>query len=201
MSNAAARIDVPAFRIRKIDPKHGPHDGPYLYRRSGWHVVGPKWFAASAPEVGGYIVFDTDDPNGTYVPATEYVRRYSMVTQLKRDQPFLEQETSVMMDGDILRSVLLACEPHLQSDVDIRIGQGIAAQIGAPAMTVFPDDGSTPVIYIDGDVPYVSVAELICHEVAHVLFPDDDHGETWQAASSMLWHDGEAIARLGQKEW
>ena len=200
MSTASPRIDIPAFRIREINPNHGPSGGPQLYGPEYSHSVGPWWFAATSPQVGGYIVFDTDDPNGTYVPAAEYVRRYSMATQLKRNMAFLLSQMQVMMGGDILQSVALACEPHLLRAVDLRIGQGIASQIGAPAMTVFPDDGSEPVIYIDGDIPYVAVAELVCHEVAHVLFPDDDHGETWQAACDMLWHDGELIARHGQEQ-
>jgi len=37
------------------------------------------------------------------------------------------------------------------------------------ANTCFPDDGSEPVITIDGTVPYSASLELISHEIAHVI--------------------------------
>lgn len=37
------------------------------------------------------------------------------------------------------------------------------------ANTLFPDDGSDPIITIDGSVPFTDCLELIAHELSHVI--------------------------------
>lgn len=180
----SARYDAVAFRIEEILPKARSYS-PRLLGRHRTHAVGEQWLEAAKPEVGGYITFDTDDPNGRYVPVLEYLRNYSVASMVEEELEYGYIDTM----ADILMNVLAVGNFHLRRRVDLRIGQGVAEQLGAPAMTLFPDDGSDPVIYIDGDVPYVACAELLAHELAHVLFPDDDHGETWKAACDMIWED------------
>ena len=50
-------------------------------------------------------------------------------------------------------------------------------------LTIFPDDGSTPIVCISAEAPISAAPELLAHELAHVATPEDrDHGEAWKAA-------------------
>lgn len=95
---------------------------------------------------------------------------------------------------DIIQAILQVANSKLSRPVSIFIGQGVEGQHGAPALTLFPDDGSDPEIYIDGDIPYVAVAELLCHELAHCIHPEDDHGKLWEEANEKLWKDAVKVA-------
>lgn len=54
-------------------------------------------------------------------------------------------------------------------------------------LTIFPDDGSTPVVCISAEAPISAAPELLAHELAHVATPEDrDHGEAWKAAEKAI---------------
>ncbi len=48
--------------------------------------------------------------------------------------------------------------------------------------TVIPEDGSTPIIYINAKNNIKQCLDVIAHEIAHILEPDDEHGIKWEKA-------------------
>lgn len=57
----------------------------------------------------------------------------------------------------------------------------------AYGLTIFPDDGSTPIVCISAEAPIGAAPELLAHELAHVATPEDrDHGEAWKAAEKAI---------------
>ena len=58
----------------------------------------------------------------------------------------------------------------------------------AYGLTIFPDDGSTPIVCISAEAPISAAPELLAHELAHVATPEDtEHGESWSAASEAIF--------------
>lgn len=58
----------------------------------------------------------------------------------------------------------------------------------AYGLTIFPDDGSTPIVCISAEAPIGAAPELLAHELAHVATPEDtEHGESWSAASEAIF--------------
>ena len=58
----------------------------------------------------------------------------------------------------------------------------------AYGLTIFPDDGSTPIVCISAKAPISAAPELLAHELAHVATPEDtEHGESWSAASEAIF--------------
>lgn len=57
----------------------------------------------------------------------------------------------------------------------------------AYGLTIFPDDGSTPIVCISAEAPISAAPELLAHELAHVVTPEDtEHGEAWKAAENAI---------------
>lgn len=57
----------------------------------------------------------------------------------------------------------------------------------AYGLTIFPDDGSAPIVCISAEAPISAAPELLAHELAHVAAPEDtEHGEAWQAAERAI---------------
>lgn len=55
-------------------------------------------------------------------------------------------------------------------------------------LTIFPDDGSTPIVCISAEAPISAAPELLAHELAHVATPEDtEHGESWSTASEAIF--------------
>ena len=53
--------------------------------------------------------------------------------------------------------------------------------------TVFPEDGTEPVISISAQVPVVHAVEILAHELAHVAAGEGhDHDEVWENAFQAL---------------
>ena len=58
----------------------------------------------------------------------------------------------------------------------------------AYGLTIFPDDGGTPIVCISAEAPISAAPELLAHELAHVATPEDtEHGESWSAASEAIF--------------
>lgn len=55
-------------------------------------------------------------------------------------------------------------------------------------LTLFPDDGSEPIICISAVAPISAEPELLAHELAHVVAGiDAGHGPTWEAAFEEIY--------------
>ncbi len=53
---------------------------------------------------------------------------------------------------------------------------------GGYGVTIFPDDGSTTVIFVDINLSYLDMLDIITHELAHLVVGvvgGDGHGEEW----------------------
>lgn len=60
---------------------------------------------------------------------------------------------------------------------------------GEPAvgLTLFPDDGGEPVIYVSAELPFYNVVEIVAHEMAHVIAGQDaGHSDEWEKAFSEI---------------
>lgn len=67
---------------------------------------------------------------------------------------------------------------------------GLEDEEGKPAygLTIFPDDGSTPIVYISAEVPISAGPELLAHELAHVAAGEAvEHGPEWKAAEEAIF--------------
>lgn len=72
---------------------------------------------------------------------------------------------------------------HAQFVPDLRDEAGNRAF----GLTIFPDDGSTPIVCISAEAPISAAPELLAHELAHIATPEDrDHGEAWQTANRAI---------------
>ncbi|MGM9562500.1 MAG: hypothetical protein ACI3VQ_00295 [Faecousia sp.] len=61
--------------------------------------------------------------------------------------------------------------------------------------TIFPADGSAPIINISVNVPVISVPEILAHELAHVAAGKSaGHGPKWKAAEESLFQKYKEIA-------
>jgi len=50
-------------------------------------------------------------------------------------------------------------------------------------VTIFPDDGSRPCVYVNANVPVCHATEILAHELAHVAVGiEDEHGAAWEQA-------------------
>lgn len=62
--------------------------------------------------------------------------------------------------------------------------------------TTFPEDGSTPVVEVSGEIPIAGGVEVLAHELAHVATPEDQaHGEAWEAAFNRIFEEYNRIAQ------
>lgn len=69
----------------------------------------------------------------------------------------------------------------------IEFVEGLKETEDAWGVTHFPEDGGPPSISLDVDLEYRHVVEILAHELAHVAEPaDEDHGERWDAAFSLI---------------
>lgn len=57
----------------------------------------------------------------------------------------------------------------------------------AYGLTLFPDDGSTPVICISAEAPIAAEPELLAHELAHIVAGEEaGHGPEWKAVEDAI---------------
>lgn len=58
----------------------------------------------------------------------------------------------------------------------------------AYGLTIFPDDGSTPIVCISAEAPISAAPELLAHELAHVAAGEAvEHGPEWKAAEEAIF--------------
>lgn len=81
---------------------------------------------------------------------------------------------------DMLLEVMDKHYPDLK--VDIYFGEQETNGVDKLGVTIFPDDGSRPVIEVNPDIPLAHIAEIIAHELAHVIAGvEAGHGEEWES--------------------
>ncbi len=65
----------------------------------------------------------------------------------------------------------------------------------------FPDDGSTPVIFVDANLSVRNAGEILGHELAHLATPDDtEHGKDWENAFDKIKEKYDEIVRSKERE-
>ena len=73
----------------------------------------------------------------------------------------------------------------------------------APAygLTLFPDDGSEPIICISAEAPISAEPEFFAHELAHVVAGiDAGHGPTWEATFEAIFQKYNEIIETWKTE-
>jgi hypothetical protein len=92
-------------------------------------------------------------------------------------------------------SLVIEAANHLYPEAEAKIvwttdldgGDGSEEWYG---VTVFPDDGSTPTIVINLETPMEGVAEVIAHEIAHIVAGEPaGHGKVWDEAFEAIQNE------------
>lgn len=82
--------------------------------------------------------------------------------------------------------------------VDIYFGEQETDGVEKLGVTIFSDDGSPPIIEVNPFIPLAHIAEIIAHELAHVIAGlEAGHGEEWdrefQKISDLFFNQYKAI--------
>ena len=80
-------------------------------------------------------------------------------------------------------SDIIAIVERLYPDIEAEVQ--IVSEQEVPGEVVFPEDETTPLISVRGDIPYEAVLEILAHELAHVAVGygnEEEHGPLWEAA-------------------
>ena len=75
---------------------------------------------------------------------------------------------------EILINLINAEYPKIDADIYF------SDTLDALGRTFIPDNYDTPEIYINANNSIIQSFDIIAHEVAHVINPDDEHGERWK---------------------
>ena len=68
--------------------------------------------------------------------------------------------------------------------------------------TIFPEDGSDPIVSISAAAPLSTCAELLAHELAHIIAgPDKGHGPEWKAAEEAIFDKYNEIIKAMADKW
>ena len=55
--------------------------------------------------------------------------------------------------------------------------------------TFFPEDGSTPAIFISPELKIKDAVEIFAHELAHVATPNEEHSTAWEEAFEKIFQE------------
>lgn len=94
-----------------------------------------------------------------------------------------------------IETVLEACRNLYKNiDVDIWFSPDMNDEEGSPAgYTLFPKDGSKPIIYVNAEIPFSAVPEIIAHEIAHVVIGKrevvDEHDDKWEEVFQSIFEE------------
>jgi len=93
----------------------------------------------------------------------------------------VEKPTTIEMWNpfDAVIDAALKLYPSLDCLVEWEEGDAVSK----PGSTLFPDDGSLPIVRINVGIPVSGAIEVLAHELAHVVVGpdcDDAHGPEWQ---------------------
>ena len=108
------------------------------------------------------------------------LKRYEVIGPMA--SPFMNDPTAIV--------ALAFRELYPRLEYYAQYVPGLEDEEGKPAygLTIFPDDGSTPIVCISAEAPISAAPELLAHELAHVATPEDtEHGESWSAAAEAIF--------------
>ena len=89
----------------------------------------------------------------------------------------------------IICNIVLEIKPDIECDIQYR------PDIDSAGCTTFPDDGERILIDINSEIPFSAVAEILAHELAHVIVGrsgGDEHGEKWENVFNEIFDRYEA---------
>ena len=110
----------------------------------------------------------------------EALKRYEVIGPMA--SPFMNDPTAIVALA--FRELYPGLEYYAQ------YVPGLEDEEGNPAcgLTIFPDDGSTPIVCISAEVPISAGPELLAHELAHVAAGEGaEHGPEWKAAEEAIF--------------
>ena len=107
------------------------------------------------------------------------LKRYEMIGPMA--SPFMNDPAAIVALA--FRELYPGAEYYAQLVPVLRDDDGNKAF----GLTIYPDDGSTPIVCISAEAPISAAPELLAHELAHVATPEDkDHGPAWKAAEEAI---------------
>jgi hypothetical protein len=72
---------------------------------------------------------------------------------------------------------------EIQFNPNIKFFKIFGFKFGHCGETIFPEDGSSPLINISTNIPFMHMPEILGHELAHVVTgKEHKHDEVWQDA-------------------
>lgn len=124
--------------------------------------------------------FPKDEVRAMLRETYEALKRYEMIGPMA--SPFLNDPPAIVAKA--FRELYPKAEYAAQLVPDLRDENGTAVY----GETLFPDDGSTPVICISAEAPISAAPELLAHELAHVVAGEEaGHGPAWEAAETAIF--------------
>lgn len=108
------------------------------------------------------------------------LKRYEVIGPMA--SPFMNDPTAIV--------ALAFRELYPRLEYYAQYVPGLKDEEGKPAygLTIFPDDGSTPIVCISAEVPISAGPELLAHELAHVAAGEAvEHGPEWKAAEEAIF--------------
>jgi hypothetical protein len=108
------------------------------------------------------------------------LKRYEVIGPMA--SPFMNDPTAIV--------ALAFRELYPRLEYYAQYVPGLEDEEGKPAygLTIFPDDGSTPIVCISAEVPISAGPELLAHELAHVAAGEAvEHGPEWKAAEEAIF--------------
>mgnify|MGYP007066585564 FL=1 len=108
------------------------------------------------------------------------LKRYEVIGPMA--SPFMNDPTAIV--------ALAFRELYPRLEYYAQYVPGLEDEEGKPAygLTIFPDDGSTPIVCISAEVPISAGPELLAHGLAHVAAGEAvEHGPEWKAAEEAIF--------------
>lgn len=82
-------------------------------------------------------------------------------------------------------TVLIDCAKEIKPDISCKI-YFVRKLKGCKGVTIFPDDNGISLVQIDSRMPIPKSIDILAHELAHVINPEDGHGEKWADTYDIL---------------
>lgn len=95
----------------------------------------------------------------------------------------------------IICEVAREIKPDIECDVQYR------PDIEGAGCTTFPDDGERVLIDINSEIPFSAVAEILAHELSHVIVgktEGDGHTPEWESTFQEIFDRYEARISKGE---
>lgn len=99
----------------------------------------------------------------------------------------------VNLYGEI--DAVIQYNPEMPKKYNFKIlGRNLAIGKKPLGETFFPDDGTTPIISLNPNIPLIHLVEILGHEFAHVIVGfDGDHDKDWEFAFNRVQKEYDRI--------